>query len=177
VSTYVALLHSIILDRNRRLNMAEWRAMMERLGLEAPRTLIATGNGVFEARGTTASALEARLEAAFEQSFGRHVDTIVRSAARWRKTIAANPYPRESEQDGSRVIVRIMRRALDESTVAALRPSLATKDRLAVVDGDLWIYFRGQPSQSKLASALTTQRLGIGTLRNWNTVRRLADML
>jgi len=31
--------------------MADWRSMMEDLGLQNPRTLIATGNAVFESRG------------------------------------------------------------------------------------------------------------------------------
>lgn len=46
----------------------------------------------------------------------------------------------------------------------------------SVVEGDLWVDFSGRPGESKLLSALTTRRLGIGTLRNWNTVRSLAEM-
>ncbi|HCL65736.1 MAG TPA: hypothetical protein DIC56_13045 [Rhizobium sp.] len=46
----------------------------------------------------------------------------------------------------------------------------------SAVEGDLWVDFSGKPSESKLLSALTTKRLGVGTLRNWNTVRSLAEM-
>jgi uncharacterized protein (DUF1697 family) len=49
--------------------------------------------------------------------------------------------------------------------------------RLALTGGDLWIDFAGKPSEWKLLSALTTKRMGAGTLRNWNTVRGLAEML
>lgn len=50
-------------------------------------------------------------------------------------------------------------------------------ERVAVVDGDLWVDFAGGSSEAKLLSALTTKRLGVGTLRNWNRVRGLAEML
>ena len=44
--TYVALLFSIGIGDGRRLLMADWRTMMEEIGLNQPRTLIATGNAV-----------------------------------------------------------------------------------------------------------------------------------
>jgi len=59
----------------------------------------------------------------------------------------------------------------------ALRPYANPKQRLAITGGDLWIDFAGQPSEWKLLSALTTKRMGVGTLRNWNTVRGLAEMI
>jgi uncharacterized protein (DUF1697 family) len=50
-------------------------------------------------------------------------------------------------------------------------------ERMAVVNGDLWIDFGLKASESKMLPALTTKRLGIGTMRNWNTVRGLAGMI
>lgn len=50
-------------------------------------------------------------------------------------------------------------------------------ERVAIVDGDLWVDFAGKASESKLLGALTTKRLGIGTVRNWNTVKGLRGMV
>src|SRR5688572_29906187 len=77
VSTYVALLYSITLDRERRLKNADWLRVLEGLGLERPRTFLATGNAVFETARTSIPKLETQLEEAFEQAFGRRIDTIV----------------------------------------------------------------------------------------------------
>ena len=178
MATYVALLYSIGLGEGRRLVMADFRAMASKLGLEAPRTLIATGNLVFEAKGTTIRQLEARLESAFEATFGRRVDIIVRNAAAWRKLIAGNPFAAESRIDGSRVVARVARRPIGTGVVPALEPYLTNGERAKAVNGDLWIHFAHEPNQSRIFTALTPARLnGVGTLRNWNTVRRLGDML
>ena len=175
--SHVALLYSIGIGDARRLVMADWRKMMESIGLEHPRTLIATGNAVFACRGASIRQIERRLEEAFEQTFGRRVDTIVRAAAPWRRLTAANPFLEESARDGACVAVRIMRKPLTESAIAALETYATQGERLKLVNGDLWMHFPQEPNRSRLLSFLTSKHLGVGTIRNWNTVRRLDEML
>ena len=175
MASHIALLHSISLGNGRRLVMADWRAMMERIGLERPRTLIATGNALFDGGQATTAQLEHRLETAFAESFGRHIDTIVVTSAQWRGLAAANPFPEET--DGTRVAVRVMRRPLDEAVLAALAPYATQGERMKLIDGRLWIHFEQDPVRSRLAAQLTVKRLGPGTVRNWNTVRRLDEMI
>jgi len=178
MTTYVALLYSIGLGGGRRLVMADLRAMAEKLGLENPRTLIATGNLMFDAEGGTVRQIEARLESAFEKTFGRHVDIIARNAAAWRKLMAGNPFVEESQANGSRVAVRVARRPVGADIPAILAAYQTNGERVKVANGDLWVHFPHEPSQSKLLPALTPARLaGTGTWRNWNTIRRLGDML
>jgi uncharacterized protein (DUF1697 family) len=157
--------------------MADWRSMMLELGLQDPRTLIATGNAIFERPGATVGELEVQLEHAFEHRFGRRVDTIVRAARTVQRMAASNPFSSESERDGSRVVVRVMRKPIDPDSVTALTPYLTQGERLKVIRGDLWIHFKEEPNRSRLMPVLASKRLGIGTVRNWNTIRRLNEIL
>jgi uncharacterized protein (DUF1697 family) len=175
--TYIALLFSIGIGNGQRLVMAEWRAMMEELGLQNPRTLIATGNAIFEGDGATVQELEVRLENAFERRFGRRVDTIICSAASFRRLSKANPFLKEAKQDGSRVMVRVMRRPLKNDFADSLRRYLTQGERVKVVGGNLWVHFKDEPNRSGIVRVLGSKRLGVGTVRNWNTVRRLNEML
>ncbi|MDH4984565.1 DUF1697 domain-containing protein [Aminobacter anthyllidis] len=178
MTTYVALLYSIVLGPGRRVVMSDLRDMATALGLENPRTLVATGNLVFEAKGKTVSALERELEAAFALKFGKHVDIIIRNAAGWRKLVAANPFKAESELHADQVGVRVMRQPVTSEVVERLRPYVAADEKLTSVDGDIWLYFSRNTASSRLLGALTPRRAGgIGTSRNWNTVRRLGEML
>jgi uncharacterized protein (DUF1697 family) len=175
--TYVALLFSIGISNGQRLIMADWRAMMEKMGLQNPRTLIATGNAVFESDGATVQELEDQLEDAFESRFGRHVDTIVCSAASFRRLTRANPFLKESNQDGSRVMVRVMRKPLKSDIADSLQRYLTRGERVIIVHGNLWVHFEDEPNRSGVVRVLASKRLGVGTVRNWNTVRRLNEML
>lgn len=177
MNSYVALLYSIVLGEGRRVVMADLRAMAEHLGCVAPRTLVATGNLVFDAPETPPAEIEAKLESAFAATFGRHVDIIVRSADDWLQLAAGNPFATAAEDDPTHVHVRVMRAPLSRAVLDDLRAYCSNGERVERVGGDLWVDFQGQASESKLLGALTTKRLGVGTMRNWNTVRRLGAML
>jgi uncharacterized protein (DUF1697 family) len=177
MQTYVALLYSIILGEGRRVVMADLKAMAEQLGLKNSRTLVATGNLVFEAPTTDVANLEQRLESAFEKTFGRHVDIIVRGAEDWLKLAAGNPFPDESAKAGDQVAVRVMRQPVPDEAVTALGSYVGKDEKMHAVSGDIWIVFSRATPSSRLLTATSHKRLGIGTSRNWNTVRRLAEMI
>ena len=177
METYVALLFSIVLGDGRRLVMSDLRAMATGIGLRDARTLVATGNLVFEAQATSPPELEERLEAAFEVAFGRRLDIIVRKAEDWRGMVDANPFPEQSRADPAHVVVRVMRAPLAEGAAEALEPYRTDGEIVLARGGDLWIYFGNGVGRSKLAAVLTPKRHGIGTMRNWNTVRKVCDMV
>jgi uncharacterized protein (DUF1697 family) len=174
MTTYVALLHSIVLGPGQRLVMADLKAMAAELGFAHPRTWVATGNLIFEAEDAPIAAIEDRLEAGFRARFGKPVDIILRTAQAWRRLAVQNPF---SDGNGADIGIRVMRKPLGPDVLRRLE-AIATPDmRLALRDGDLWIDFAGEPSEARLLSHLTTKKLGIGTLRNANTVKALAAML
>ncbi|MER8638280.1 MULTISPECIES: DUF1697 domain-containing protein [unclassified Mesorhizobium] len=177
MQTYVALLYSIVLGEGRRVVMSDLKAMAEGLGLNNPRTLVATGNLVFEAQETELAALEQRLEVTFAKTFGRHVDIIVRRADGWLRMAASNPFPAESAEAADQVAVRVMRAPVPAETAAALEAYAGKDEKLRIVGGDIWIVFSRETPSSRLLAAVSHKRLGIGTSRNWNTVRRLAEMV
>ncbi|MCA1406793.1 DUF1697 domain-containing protein [Ensifer sp. IC3342] len=177
MKSYVALLYSIVLGDKRRVVMTDLRAMAERLGYLEPRTLVATGNIVFDAPERLLADIEAELESAFAVKFGRHVDIIARCGEDWQKLAAGNPFPAESEADPTRVHVRVMRSPLHPDVLEMFRGHCSRGERMEIVGGDLWVDFGGKASESKLLGVLTTRRLDVGTFRNWNTVRGLRDML
>ena len=175
MTTYVALLYSVVLPLGRRLAMAELRAMAQGLGLHDPRTIGATGNLTFESDEASISGLEHNLEAAFNARFGKHVAIIVRNADGWRRLLRANPFRDEAAADPQRVAVRVMRSPIPKGGESALARYLSD-ERIAVAGGDLWIHFTGDPTRSRLLSALGAGRLkGVGTLRNANTLKRIGD--
>ncbi len=173
MSEYVALLHSIVLGAGKRLIMADLRALAEELGFADCRTLVATGNLVFRTKAAPVREIERRLERAFEERFGKHVDIVVRAGGDWLELAADNPFPQGNPPD---VCVRVMRAPLDHGVLELLE-KYRGREKIALAGGNLWIDFCGKPSESRLLSVLTTKRLGIGTTRNANTVNGLAEML
>lgn len=170
--TYVALLYSIVLGEGRRLVMSDLKAVAAGLGFENPRTLLATGNLIFEAEDQPVTGLESKLEQAFAKAMGKYIDIIIRTAPDWQK-LAVNPFP---DKPGDQVCLRIMREPLTD-TGWNLVQEKAIDAEVRRINGDLWVAFSGRPSDSRLPGHLTAKKLGVGTVRNWNTVRRINEAL
>jgi uncharacterized protein (DUF1697 family) len=175
---HVALLHSVVLGPARRVVMSELKALAADLGLGAPQTLVASGNLLFVAPdGLSDRMLEARLEPAFHARFGRPVDIIVKGAEAFAAMARANPVLTEAEAAPASVHVRVMRDPISDAALEALRPWLSPTERIARAGGHLWMHLPDGAGISRLPGRLTPQRIGTGTVRNWNTVRRLATLL
>jgi uncharacterized protein (DUF1697 family) len=175
--SHVALLYSIVLGPGRRVVMSDLRALAADLGLERPRTVVATGNLVFEADAGPRE-LEALLEPAFAARFGKHIDIIVREGAAWPRLLAGNPFPEAAKREPARVAARVVRAPAPPEVLAVLEPYRAQGERLAIIDGDLWAHFPHGQGTSRLAAAMSPARAGgVGTWRNCNTLLRIGDLL
>lgn len=177
MATYVALMHSTIFGPNRRVRADDLTAMAEKIGFFGPRPVLSSGNLIFSTRKSPARRLEARLEEACAEMFGRHIDFIVREASDWRRLVAGNPFPEESRAAPGQVAVRVMRDPVTPEVLEALAAYATPDETMRVVEGDLWVHFARAVSGTRLAAAITPKRAGIGTFRNWNTVERIAAAL
>lgn len=176
--THVALLYSVVLAPGRRVVMSDLKALAAGLGFGAPQTLVATGNLLFDAPPRLpVGTIEQQLEAAFAARFGRSVDIIVKDAAAFHALAAANPFRAEAEAEPTTVHLRVMREPITEEAVGPLLPWRAPSERLAVAGGHLWLHLPDGAGISKLTGRLTPRSMGVGTARNWNTVRKLAALL
>ena len=57
--TYIALLRGVNVGKAKRVPMAHWKALMADLGYANIRTLLNSGNAVFEAKGKTSATTHA----------------------------------------------------------------------------------------------------------------------
>jgi len=72
--------------------MPALKSCFEAAGLSDVRTLLSSGNVVFNARSQSVAALERRVETAMRSDLGRGFDTFVRSAECLQDLIESNPF-------------------------------------------------------------------------------------
>lgn len=177
MTRFVGLLYSIILTEGQRVRNAPLCEMLVGLGYGDVKALLATGNVVFDAPLEDPRAVEAQVEPAFAHAFGRHIDFIVRRASDWGRLVASNPFPDQSRDDPSQVIVRVMREPISPASVQLLEDRAGPDEVVRVIGGDPWFYFGAGASGSRLVAAMKPARIGAGTARNWNTVEKIAAAL
>jgi uncharacterized protein (DUF1697 family) len=165
----VALLRAVNVGGTGKLPMAELRALGERLGLREARTYIQTGNLLFR------DGPVERLAGALAEEFGLTTEVMVRSAAELRAVAAGNPFP---AAEAAKLLVVFLRDAPGAEAVARVEELVLTPEEVRVQGREMYIHFPDGMGASKLSVARLEKLLGTaGTGRNWNTVRKLLELM
>ena len=165
MTSYVALLRAVNVGK-RQLKMEELRHLASELGLDAPRTYIASGNLLFES-DRNEKALKAALEAALEQHMGAPVGVMVRTAAEMAAVVSATRFGKEP---GNRVVAIFLDEAPPEDAAANARN--VADETIAAGKRELYVHYPTGQGPSKLVIPAAAQ----GTARNMNTVAKLAQL-
>ncbi len=169
MATTVALLRGVNVA-GRTLPMAELRELMESLGFEHVHTYIQSGNVLFSAKKRPTPAV---LAAAIERRFGLDVDVMLRSASELERTIERNPF---ADADRSKLHVGFMARKPAAANVAALDGDSFLPEEFALVGTELYLHLPGGMARTKLPDYVLRRIKVPTTIRNWNTVTKLAEL-
>jgi uncharacterized protein (DUF1697 family) len=164
MATWVALLRAVNLGSHNKVPMAKLRTALEADGYANVRTVIASGNVVFERSKPSARALESLIAA----EFGVETTVLLRSSAQIRALARAAPFGNENAYVAF----------LEKKPTASALQSLAGLDEHALVASDLVLHFPNGYSNAQLTGAVIEKKLGIqATVRNWRTVEKLAALV
>lgn len=176
-TTCVALLRAINLGAHNPVPMADLRDLLTQLGLGEVRSLLQTGNLVFESDGRRGAQLEGLFEAEAKKRLRLETDFFVRSGREWRAVIASNPFPKEAKSDPAHLVVMFLKDAPDTKNVNALQAAITGPEVVRALGKQLYVVYpdgigRSRLTNTKIEKALSTR----GTGRNWNTVLKLGAL-
>ena len=170
---YVAFLLGINVGK-RTIKMADLKRLMETLGYERVRTILASGNVIFEAGSVKPDTIGKKMEVALENEFGFKVGVIVRPTGEVERMLKAKPFKNIVVTPSVRRYVTFLSEKPASLAVPA-SPSHAYRV-LKVAVGEVY-------SVLDLSKAATTpdvmKLLGTAygkkiTTRNWNTIEKIA---
>ena len=175
--TFVALLRAVNLGSHNKVSMADLRAFVEKLGGEDVKTVVQSGNLVFQRPAASTAKLEAQLEAAAVKQLGLATDFFVRTGKEWERIIAANPFPREAKTDPSHLVMMTLRDEPAPGAVNELRAAIKGREQVRTNGREAYFTYPDGIGTSKLTIAIIEKKLGTrGTARNWNTVLKLGAL-
>jgi len=167
---YVGLLRGINVGGKNPVPMADLRALIESLGFSDVRTLIQSGNVTFWAPSPVRPAT---IEAALADRFGFYIPVVLRTVPALARVLGANPFP---ATEPTRLHVGFMATAPPARVVDGLDASVHLPEEFAIRGCDVYLHLPGGMGRAKLPAYLDRQ-LGIPTtIRNWNTVTKLAEV-
>ena len=174
---HVALLRGVNVGGRNRLPMADLAALFEKAGARQVRTYIQSGNVVFRSDAARAARLGAAVAKAMHADLGWSVPIVVRSAAALAAAAKENPFLEEKAALETLHVGFLLDRP-ERARVAALEPDRSPPDRFVVRGDTIYLHLPNGMARTKLTSQYLDARLGtVVTVRNWNTVTTLLEML
>lgn len=171
-SRYVAFIRGINVGRANRVAMADLRRVIGRLGYTGVRTLLNSGNVVFDAAVAPPADLAACIGDAMADEFGLRPAVIVVTAAEIADVLDGNPLSAVAS-DPSRMLVTFL--ATPDGS-ESLRPLLRQDwkpEALALGEHVAYLWCPGGVAASPLVQAVARESGDAGTMRNWATVARI----
>jgi len=173
---FVALFRGINVGKAKRIAMADLRALLTSMGYGNVRTLLNSGNVVFDSTGTASNKHATRIQTAVAESLGVDSLVVVKSARDMAQVVADNPLASQP-LDPSRLLVALTQ---DNHTLAALAPLGHTDwghEQLHTGQHAAYVWCADGILQSKAAVALMKGLADNGTTRNWATIEKIHAML
>lgn len=174
---WAAMLRGINLGK-RQLKSAELKAVVEGMGFTEIKTILASGNVVFEAGDAKPEALERDLHAALEKATGLKSEVFVRNRAELAGLVEDNPFPEEARERPSYLLVSFHREPVDKAAIAKVAESYDGPERMVVRGRELITDYPEGQGRSNLGPTMQKAKLSqANTGRNWNTVLKLLAAL
>jgi uncharacterized protein (DUF1697 family) len=174
MTKYVALLRGIT-PGNPSMRNDKLCAVLEELGLHDVRSVISSGNLLFESPATNPSALESMIEAAWPPKLGFASATIVRSYEDLRTLITEKPFGSREHNRSAALNVTFLKR----KPAAAATPAMGKGYTIVrTYDGEVCTIL--DTTAAKTPQLMTDLEKLFGkeiTTRTWRTVLRITDKM
>jgi uncharacterized protein (DUF1697 family) len=170
MTRYVALLRGVSPSNAK---MADLKRCFELAGFTNVKTVLSSGNVVFDARTTSEAQLEQQAEAAMHAELGRSFTTIVRPVAMLIDLLVTDPYATFDVPAYAKRVVSFLREPATPKVALPIESDGARV--LYAKDREVFTAYEPNP-KGPVFMALIEKAFGKDiTTRTWETVRKCAN--
>ena len=152
--------------------MPDLRAAFEAAGFTEVKTLLSSGNVVFDTKPAAIEALQKKCEAAMAKTLGKSFLTIVRPVESLRKLLDSDPYGKFRLAPGAKRIVTFLRSA--PTAKVALPIELHGARILAIEESEVFSAYSPTPKGPVFMTLIEKAFGKEQTTRTWQTVEKAA---
>lgn len=171
---YAAFLLGVNIGGHKKVPMAELKQMCEGMGFGNARTLLNSGNVMFDAGRKKVETLADELEAQLEKRFGFEVGVIVRTVEDLKRFVEADPFKDVKVAKSTRLYVTFIAEKPTESLNTPLQVEDKRGGKFTILAIHDMAVFSVVESGTTDAMSMLVKMFGKKiTTRNWNTILKL----
>jgi uncharacterized protein (DUF1697 family) len=178
MQVFVSILRGINVSGQKKILMADLKALYEGLKFKDVTTYIQSGNVIFKSDSKLSdAALAEKIEAAILKQYSFTVPVVVRSISQLENIISENQFLKEKNIDLEKLHVTFLSEVPAKSATEAIKLLDYPPDRFSVAGEEVFLYTPGGYGETKLSNKFFENKLKVtATTRNWKTVNKLLEI-
>ena len=178
MQTFISILRSINVSGQKKILMADLKALYESLHFKEVATFIQSGNVVFKSDSKlTDVQLAQKIEKAIGAKYNFDVPVIIRSIEEWKKAISQNPFVREKNIDLKKLHITFLSEVPASENVESIKSNDYLPDQFVIIEKEIYLHTPEGYGETKLSNNFFEKKLKTkATTRNWNTINKLFEM-
>ena len=175
---YISILRGINVSGQKKIKMADLKALYEAQGFENVTTYIQSGNVIFESARANKEDSKRIIEKAIEEKCGFHVPVDIRTNQELEAVVKNCPYEEANvEENGTKILVTFLQSIPPSQKKNLLLEYVKPPERLTIQGKEVYLYCPNGYGRSKLTNVFIENKLGISaTTRNWKSVKKLYEL-
>lgn len=172
---YVAFLRGVNVGGHKPVKMAELEAAFAGLGLKNVRTVLASGNVLFNAPPSSRKRLAARITAGLKRAFGFDATVVLRTREEIARLLDSNPFGDMEFPARAQLYITFLAEDAPAEVVQPDRPPRGNIPMVRISAGEIAsvVVLSHGHGTTDLMNTLDRQFGRTATTRNWNTVKRI----
>ena len=175
MTKYIAFLRGINVGGHKKVPMLQLRQCLTTIGFKNVKTLLASGNAVFDAEESDPQELKEKIMTALKLEFDFEIPVTIRTAEHIKKLAQRDPFKNIEIDQNTRLYVTFLSDKLHTSLKLPYKTPEGDYTLLAIADGEVCSVLRLKSGMGTTDSMDILER-EFGkkiTTRNWNTVMKL----
>lgn len=178
MNKYISILRGINVSGQKKILMADLKALFESLSFNNVVTYIQSGNIIFEHPSEDKAEIKSKIESAIETKYNFQVPVEVRTDLEFKTILDDCPFENiDLDKDGTKVLITFLSAKPSADKLTEARKFAADSERMELHDQVIYLHCPNGYGRSKLSTTFLEKKLGVvATTRNWKTVSKLYEL-
>jgi len=177
MKTFISILRGINVSGQKKILMADLKALYESLNYKNVRTYVQSGNVVFETADTDPKEIARQIEQKIQDKYGFPVPVIIRTLEELETAVQRHIFFKQDGTDTDKLYVTFLADQPAQANLDKMSAFQYAPDEYKIIDQEVYIFCPGGYGNTKLSNTFFENKLKVtATTRNWKTVNELIKM-